>query len=41
MDKSDKDTHAVPLSIFVWGADISLHTTKSLPVPVVRKDVQL
>jgi hypothetical protein len=41
MDKSNNDTDAVPLGIFIWDADISLHTTNSLQVPVVRKDVQL
>jgi len=41
MDKSNNDTYAVPLNIFIWGANISLHTTSSLQVPVVRKDVQL
>ena len=41
MDESNNDTYAVPLSIFVWGADISLHTTNIPQVPVVRKDVQL
>jgi hypothetical protein len=41
MDKSNNDTADVPLNILIWGADISLHTTKSLQAPVVRKDVQL
>jgi hypothetical protein len=41
MDESNYGTDAVPLRMFIWGADISLHITKSLQLPVVSKDVQL